>query len=194
MYWFGIDRRFWWRWAEFCHLPVRFKRTSFLGALVGALIQSVLPLYYRQEDLGNQALRKGRFGNWSMCCFHFVYFWYGSIPGFSPAFTESFGESAFYLTFTSITLIPSVVDPYVVHCTATAPCDGNDFCLRIVGSMWLVSIPHKWMGCFSRLGMVVAYMYEKVVMSVVMRKQGVPMRSIIPVGLFGATVFYWSPR
>ena len=163
------------------------KELPFVGALVGALIQSVLPLYYRQEDLGNQALRKG-----SLKLIHVLFplcillVWIN--PWLFPRlFTESFRESAFLFNIYLITLIPRL---WLIHTLFIARHQHRAMVMISASELLinvLVSIlAMQWMGMFGvAVGTVVAYMYEKVVMSVVMRKQGVPMRSIIPVGLFG---------
>jgi len=162
------------------------KELPFVGALVGALIQSVLPLYYRDEQSGNHALREG-----SLKLIHVLFplcivlVWIN--PWLFPQlFSSAFAESAFLFNIYLLTLVPRL---WLVHTVfiarhqhrAMVLISASELVINVVVSI----LAMQWMGMFGvAVGTVVAYLYEKVMMSIVIGRQGVALNSIVPTRLF----------
>jgi len=105
---------------------------------------------------------------------------------FPQLFSSAFAESAFLFNIYLLTLVPRL---WLVHTVfiarhqhrAMVLISASELVINVVVSI----LAMQWMGMFGvAVGTVVAYLYEKVMMSIVIGRQGVALNSIVPTRLF----------
>ncbi|MCB0658586.1 MAG: hypothetical protein KDC57_20720 [Saprospiraceae bacterium] len=177
------------------------KELPFVGALVGALIHSVLPLFYEENKLGAAALLGG-----SKKLIHILFplsiFLVWINPWLFPhLFTPAFRDSAFLFNIYLLTLTPRL---WLVHALLISRHQhramiGISVCELMINVI-VSLIAMQWMGMYGvAVGTVVAFLFEKFVMSWMMQRQGIPIHTYVPLrafslyslALYGSVIFVW---